>query len=220
MNKSKIIIFGNNKYAMEIAEYIQKFTDSSLCCFTVNKEYITENEILGLPVIAFENIEEKYETSQYKVLIALGYKNMNSLRENVFEQVQNKGYEIEGFIHPSALINTKDIGVGNIFLENVFIGPHTQIGNGNIFWNGANISHDANIGNYNYFSPSTTMAGNVKIGNNCFLGTNCTIKDGVTISNKSLIGAGCYLSIDTLDNEVYVPARAVKLDKTSNQMNL
>ncbi len=220
MEKQKIIIFGNHEFAKMMAEYIQKFTNDEVCYFTVNKEYIKDSEILGLPVIEFENIENKFNKSEYKFLITLGYNKMNSLRESIFGQVQEKGYKIASFIHPTASINTKEIGIGNIFLENVFIGPYSKIGNGNIFWNGVNISHNASIKNYNYFSPSTTFAGNVKVSNNCFFGTNCTVKNGINISNKTLIGAGCYLNKDTLNNEVYVPAKAVKLDKNSSQIEL
>lgn len=220
MKKNGIIIFGNNQFATMLCEYIKRYTDNHICCFTVNKKYIKENKILDLPVVAFEEIEDKYPSSNYKFLIALGYKDMNSLREKVFNQIHEKGYDIINFIHPSASINAKNMGIGNIFLDNVFIGLNSKIGNGNIFWNGVNISHDANIGNYNYFSPSTTIAGNVNINNNCFLGTNCTIKNGLTISNKTLIGAGCFLKNNTLDNEVYVPAKSIKLDKTSNEIKL
>lgn len=220
MKKQKIIIFGNHEFAKMMAEYIQKFTNDEVCGFTVNKEYIKDSKILELPVIEFENIEKKFDKTKYKFLITLGYNRMNSLRENIFGKVKEKGYEITSFIHPTALINTEEIGEGNIFLENVFIGPYSKIGDGNIFWNGVNISHNATIENYNYFSPSTTFAGNVKVSNNCFLGANCTVKNGVNISNKTLIGAGCYLSKDTLNDEVYVPERAVKLDKNSSQIKL
>lgn len=216
----KIIIFGNHEFAKMIAEYVQKYTNNEICGFVVNKQYIRENQILGLPVIEFENIEEKFDKSKYKILITLGYNNMNLLRKRIFDEVQRKGYEITSFIHPSASINSEKIGNGNIFLENVFIGPYTQIGNGNIFWNGVNISHNADIKDYNYFSPSATLAGNVKVANNCFFGTNCTIKNGVNISNKTIIGAGCYLSTDTLDGDVYVPVRSIKLEKDSEQIKL
>lgn len=216
----KIIIFGNNHFAIMMAEYIRDFTENEVCCFTVDKAYIYESQILGLPVVDFNQIEKEYELSKHKVLIALGYKEMNSLRKKIFQKIQKKGYEITGFVHPSSLVNAEKVGQGNIFLENVFIGPHTEIGNANIFWNGANISHNATIGDFNYFSPSATFAGNVNVKNNCFFGTNCTIRNGLTISNKSLIGAGCYLNNNTLENEVYLPAKSVKIDKESNQINL
>lgn len=220
MKDSSVIIFGNSSYSVMIAEYVKQFTELDICCFTVNKEYVVDNVIFDLPVVDFENIEERYDPSKYKFLIALGHKNMNSLREKIFNEVEEKGYEIINFIHPSALINANEIGKGNIFLENVFIGPHAKIGNGNIFWNGVNISHNACIGSYNYFSPSTVIAGNIKISNNCFFGTNCTIRDGLNICDKTLVGAACYLSNDTLENEVYVPAKSIRLEKTSNQMHL
>ena len=64
MPKQKIIIFGNHEFAKMMADYIQKYTDDEVCCFTVNKEYIRDSKILGLPVIEFESIEDKFDTTK------------------------------------------------------------------------------------------------------------------------------------------------------------
>lgn len=214
----QIIIFGTSCFSIMIAEYIKKFTTHKIVAFTVNKEYIKDTKIMNLPVLEFEDIEKTYNPSKYSFVNTIGYTQMNTVREKIFNEIQKKGYKIEGFLHPSANIYADKIGEGNIILENAFIGPHTVIGDGNIIWNGVNISHDAKIGNFNCFAPSTAIAGNVTIKNNCFLGTNSTIKNGLTVSNKTLIGAACFLNKDTNDNDVYVSENlAKKLDIKSSE---
>lgn len=213
----EIIIFGTSSFSILIAEYLKKFTNNKIIAFTVNKEYINDTKIMDLPVLEFEDIEEKYNPSKYSFINTIGYTQMNTVREKIFNDIKKKGYKIEGFLHPSANIYADEIGEGNIILENAFLGPHTIIGNGNIVWNGVNISHDAKIGNFNCFAPSTTIAGNVTIKNNCFLGTNCTIKNGLIISDKTLIGAGCFLNKDTNEEDVYVSGNlSKKLDIKSS----
>ena len=206
----KIIIFGASSFSTMIAEYIKRFTDKEIVAFTVNKEYLKNSQLINLPVIEFENIEEKFNPSDYSFINAIGYTKMNTVRENIFYNIKEKGYTIEEFIHPSANICADKIGEGNIILENVFIGPHAIIGNGNIIWNGVNISHDAQIGNFNCIAPSTAVAGNVTIKNNCFLGINSSIKNGLTISNKTLIGASCFLNKDTNEEDVYIIENSAK----------
>ena len=145
---------------------------------------------------------------------------MNTIREKIYKEIHKKGYEVESFIHPTALIESKKIGEGNIILEKSFVGPHAVIGNGNIIWNGVNISHDAIIGDFNCFSASTTIAGNVTIKNNCFFGINSCVKNELKISDKTLLGAGCFLNSNTNEEDVFVNEKAaVKLPIKSTQMS-
>lgn len=215
-----IIIYGNTSFSCMIAEYIKKCTDWNISCFCVDKQFIDCDTLMDIPVIPFEEIENKYSCDNHSFIITIGYSKMNTIRESAYIKVSNKGYKLENFIHPTATINADEIGDGNIILENVFLGPHTKVGNANIFWNGANICHDCEIGNFNQISASAVMSGCAKVKDNCFIGMNASIRDHVTVKNKTLVGAGTFINEDTEENGVYVPARAVKLDKDSLEINI
>lgn len=210
----KIIVFGTSCFSIMLKEYVERFMNREVVAYAVNKNFIKENYIDNIPVVAFEDIEFTYNPEEYSFINAMGYMQMNCVRERIANEIKNKGYELENFIHPSAMVYTKEIGEGNIILENVFVGPHTIIGNGNIIWNGVNISHDGKIGDFNCFAASTTIAGNVEISNNCFFGINCSIKNDINISSKTLIGAGCFLNKNTEEEDVYV------LEKPCKKMNI
>ncbi len=55
----KIVIFGTGELAQRIFYYL-KDSDDEIVAFSANKSNIDSNELLGLPVVAFESIEEKY----------------------------------------------------------------------------------------------------------------------------------------------------------------
>ena len=55
----KIIIFGTGELAQRIFYYL-KNSDDKVVAFSANKSNIDSNELLGLPVVEFENIEQKY----------------------------------------------------------------------------------------------------------------------------------------------------------------
>ncbi len=184
--------------------------------FTIESRYRRSDKYLDLPIVDFENVEKYFPPDEYGIYICLGYTNMNSERERIFKTAQEKGYEILSFIHPTAVVNSQSMGIGNIVFENAVIGPFTDIGNGNIFKAGASIAHHSSVGNFNFFAVNSSAAGKVVIKNNCFLGNNCTIKNRITIADKTLVGAGCYVSKDTEPYSVYVPARSICLqDKKS-----
>lgn len=172
--------------------------------------------ISGLPVVPFEKIESVYPPDTYDMMFAIGYKRMNTVRKSRMEAAIAKGYRIASYIHPSALIQTNDIGIGNLIFENVTIGDKVHIGDGNIFYPVAHIAHDTSIGNYNFFTVSSVVAGNVEIGNCCVFGANSTIKNGICIADSTLVGAGAYISANTEEGSVYVPQRSFKLEGKSS----
>lgn len=209
----KAIIFGTGVFPETLYYFLNQQRISG---FTAERQYRKADTYLDLPLVDFEEVEKKFPPDEYGIYICMGYTNMNSERERIFKIAQEKGYEILSFIHPSAIVNAKSMGIGNIVLENAVIGPFCEVGDGNIFKASANIAHHTTIGNFNFFAVNSAVAGKVTVNNNCFFGNNCTIKNGIIIEDKTLIGAGCYVNKDTVSNGVYVLARSVYLqDKKS-----
>ena len=55
----KSVIFGTGELAQRIFYYL-KDAEDEVVAFSANKSNIDSNELFGLPVVEFENIEEKY----------------------------------------------------------------------------------------------------------------------------------------------------------------
>lgn len=222
MDNEKILIFGNTKFAEMIAYYITTETSTKVVGFTVDKSYINEPAIMDIEVIPFEDINSLISKEEVKILPVIGYNKMNQIRRDIHGRIKEKGFEITSFVHKTAKIAENcSIGEGNIFLENTLIQPFVTIGDGNVFWSNVNISHHTVIGDFNFFAPSSSLSGNVKVMNQCFLGNNCTVKNETTIASYSLIGAGAYVSADTSEYSVVVPAASQTLgDKSSLDIHI
>lgn len=211
-----IIIFGINPFAQMIKYYVETYTSSSVAAFTVDSKYKSTDLLCGLPIVPFESIASTYPPSEYDAIVAVGYSEMNMIRQKKFSKLLHEGYTLPNLIHPTAHLENIQIGQGNIILENVNIGYNTTIGDSNILWNGCNISHEVNIGNYNYISPSTAIAGHVYISNNCFLGINSCVRNDITIQDYTLIGAGCYINQETEKYGVYLSTSTIKVPQKSS----
>jgi sugar O-acyltransferase (sialic acid O-acetyltransferase NeuD family) len=223
MNKmKKIIIFGLNQFAELLYFNLKNDINYEVVAFSVNEEYKNLEFFCGKPVISFEEIDKVYDNKSHGILICIGYNKMKQIREQKFREIKAKGYRILSYVHPTAYIQTDEIGEGNIVMEGVNIGPFVKIGNGNIIYPKAHIAHHTIIGNFNFIAISAAIAGNIFIGDNCFFGNNCTIKDNIKINNLTLVGAAAYLSKSTSAcGEVYSPQRSVKLEnKHSLDINL
>ncbi len=213
----QIILFGTKQFPRLIKEYIERFTDDKVAAFCCNKEFIDVEEIDTLPVVALEEVEKHYSPDRFLVLPTVGYTKMNSLRKTIVNIFRDKGYSFYSFIHPTATIYGDKIGEGNIILEQVNIGMHTEFGSFNMVFNGCQLSHHGKIGDYNHFSPAVALGGNVTIKDRCFFGINSTIRDSIVIEEATLVGAGCYINKSTTKGAVITPAATIHRTKNSEE---
>ena len=208
-----VIIFGANDLGRLLKYYMEEDGDArKVVAFTMNKEYIQSDEFCGVPVISFENIEETYSIDEYEILIAIGNSKMNDIRKSVYQQIKSKGYNVASFIHSSCSIHSKDIGEGNILLENCLVYPFAKIGSGNLLWDHVLISHDCVVGDFNTFSSYADLCGYVTIGNNGYFGKHCIINEHSIIDDYTLVGANAYAKKKTNPYDVVVPARSIILE--------
>ena len=214
----KIIIFGTGELAQRIFYYLQD-SDDQVVAFCANKSKIDKEELLGLPIITFENIEEKFPPSEFSMFIALAYSEMNKKRTKFFEEAKNKGYELYSYIHPSTKIWDKfEMGENCFILANNVIQPFVKIGNNVLIGSNNLISHNTTIDDNCFITSNVTIGGHVTIGKNCFVGLSSTINQRIKIGNECIIGAGTIISKNVNDKEVYAENSSKKLPQSSEEI--
>ncbi len=202
--KEKIIIFGLSDFARIAFAYLSRSDKYQVVAFSVNNDFILEPEFMGLPVVPFEKINIFYSPSEYKIFVAIGFKNLNKARQNVYEQCKEKGYLLISYISPNATVFDHTCVGDNCFIfENNVVQPFVKIGNNTIIWSGNHIGHDVIVGNNVFISSHVVVSGHVKIGDRCFIGVNSTIKDGIAIGSDCFIGAGSLILKDAADGSVF-----------------
>ncbi len=204
MNK-EIIIFGVGKIADVIQFYMREDSGLPVTAFTVDEKYISATEFNGLPVVPFEKIQETYPPDKYSMFIAIGYHNLNAVREQKMKEAEAMGYEIISYIHPDSSA-PKDMVYGkNCFvMNNVCIHPRVKLGDDVFVWSGVMIGHHSKIGNHNWLTSATNISGNVTIGNNCFFAVNSTVGHSVTIGNEVFAGANVLIIKSVNDGGVVI----------------
>ena len=101
--KRKCVIFGTTDFGKMLRYYFEKYADVQIVAYTVDKAYLESDTYDGLPAVAYEEVEKAYPPTEYTMVIALGYKKMNQIRQQKFEDAKRKGYRIENFVHPSVV---------------------------------------------------------------------------------------------------------------------
>ncbi len=212
---NKVVIFGTEKMAEVAHFYLTKDSPYEVIAFTADADFIREKQFNGLPVVPFEEVEKLYPVDKFSMLVAVGYKNLNSVRAKKYEEAKVKGYSLISYVN-SRVTQWGEIEIGDncFILENQVIQPWVKIGNDVILWSGNHFGHNVVIGDHCWISSHVVISGGVTIGPRCFLGVNSTIRDEVKIGAECIIGAGALILNDVIDKSVYVatPTELYPLD--------
>ena len=220
MSKSLIIV-GLSNNARLAAHFFNMDTPYEVIGYAVNREYKDKDEFHGLPVFETEQLAETHPPSSCDAFVAVGYNDMNVIREGLYHQMKSLGYNLPNYISPrSSFLTEEEIGDNNFILEDNTIQPFVKIGSNNVFWSGNHIVHDVEIGDHNFLTSHVVVSGFTRIKNNCFLGVNATLRDDITIADKTLIAAGAIIMKDTNEEEVYLPAQSTVFKKKSTEIKI
>ncbi len=209
------VIYGTTDLSGQLHYYVEADHQGKVLAFVVDRPYIHSEEFDGLPVIAYDELQDRFSQNEIEILVSLGYSGMNDNREAVFKKCQADGWKIGSFIHSSVQNLAAHMGEGNIILDHADLRLHSSIGDGNIIGANTFIGHDNIIGDFNWFSGNSSSAGRVQIGDHNFIGNQAVFGDHCRIGDYNLIGAGTCVSQD-IGNEMVLspaPARMRKADK-------
>jgi sugar O-acyltransferase (sialic acid O-acetyltransferase NeuD family) len=201
---SDVVIFGTTDFAQVAAEYLRVDSPHDVVAFSVHERYIDEPELLGLPVVPFEQLPERHPPASTSMFVAIGFSGVNRTRRAMYEECKGLGYELISYVNSKA-IHWGELEVGDntfVFEANV-IQPFVRIGSNVIVWSGNHIGHHSRIGDHCFIASHAVISGNVRIGEECFVGVNATFRDGVKVAPRCVIGAGALIMKDTEEGEVF-----------------
>lgn len=220
MRKSKrIIIIGTTTNARLAKWYFDNDSDYEVVAFSVNRAFMCDTYMLGLPVVPFEDLEKFYSPLEFFAFVAIGYTKMNKIREKMYNEVKDKGFHLPNYISSKCNFLTEEqIGDNNLILEDNTIQPFVKIGSNNVLWSGNHIGHDTVIHNHVTITSHVVVSGYCVIRDNCFLGVNATLHNEVLLDKETLVAAASIITKQTVEKGVYLPARSSLFNKNSEEL--
>ena len=219
MNKTKkAIIFGTGSFAEVAYYFLTNDSEYEVAAFTISKDKIANSRLLNLPIFAFEDIEKNFSPNEFDMFIAIGYKNMNKIREKFYNEAKSKGYTLLNYLSSKANIFTDKIGDNCFICEDNTIQPYVKIGKNVILWSGNHIGHHSVIEDHIWICSHVVISGHCIIRNNSFIGVNATLRDSITIERETLVGAAALVMKNTKEKEVYLTDRTKIFKKNSKDI--
>ncbi len=216
-----VVIFGINTNSQLAHYYLSEDSPHNPVAFTANREYIGDsNELFGLPVVAFEEIEQQFNPNSVRFIAPLTAADMNRTRERIYGEIKAKGFDFVSYISSHATVLSDNIGENCFILEDNTVQPFVTIGNNTILWSGNHIGHHSVIGDHVFIASHVVVSGHCQIGNNVFIGVNAAVRDGATLGEGAFVAMSASLGMDAEPWCAYAGVPARKLDKSSTDINI
>ena len=204
-NLKKVVIFGISDFASQVSFYLKQDSDYEVVAYTVNAEYNTKKVFLDLPVVDFEEVQEKYPPAEFAMFIAIGYHKLNATRTTKFKEAKEKGYHLISYLcsrntYWNDLIFGENCFImeGNIFMQNVRIADNVIIAIGN------KIGHDSVIEENCFLTSNIMLGGFCTIKRNTFIGLSTVVRDKTTVDEYNILGAGAIILKNTKKRSSYL----------------
>ncbi len=218
---AKLIIFGAGDIARLAHYYFVHDTDHEVIAFTVDKQYQTVDNLLGLPVLALDEAAETYKPPEYKMFVAMSYARMNKVRAEKYAMLKALKYELVSYVSSKCtFLSEYPVGDNCFILEDNTVQPFVRIGSNVTLWSGNHIGHDSIIEDHCFLASQIVVSGRVHVKPYCFIGVNATLRNAITIAPETLIGAGAIIMKDTEEKGVYIPQRTDLFKLKSDQIQL
>lgn len=206
MQKQRIVVFGTGEIA-ELADfYFAHDSGYEVAGFTVDAAFLKQDHFRGRPIVAFEEVAEKFPPAGFGCFVAVSYARINAVRTEKVAAVRAKGYRLASYLSSRATVFPGFELKENCFiLEDNTIQPFATVGANVTLWSGNHIGHHSTIEDDVFLASHVVVSGGVRIGQGSFVGVNVTIRDHVTIGRKCVLGAGALVLEDQPDLSVVAP---------------
>lgn len=207
-----VVIQGTGKLGQMVFHLLGQSNEHRVVAFSADQQYCTADQLLGVPLVPFDQIEERFPPERVGMLTVLGGLGGWSARKELYDRAVAKGYRHLNYVHPSAVVQGKQTwGDNNIVFPFAMIGFDGTMGSNNVLREKVYLGHDFVMGDHTFIGVGATIGGGVQMGSGCYVAMSSTITNDVTIGAGAFVGIGSLLLRDAEPDAKYYghPAKKV-----------
>ncbi len=202
--KRKLVIVGDSAFAQIAHEYFEADTDYTVVAFSVERAYLKRQEMAGLPIVPFEELETLLDPVTHEVYVATVYTQLNRLRTRLAKCAKDKGFSLASYVSPRAFVwRNVQLGEHCFIFEDNTVQPFVKIGSNVVLWSGNHVGHHSIVRDNCFISSHVVISGFCDIGENTFMGVNSTVANNITIARDNWVGPSVSIMRDTEPGALY-----------------
>lgn len=213
MKTKKLVIVGDSAFAEIAHEYFDADSEYEVVGFSVERAFLRQSELHGLPVVAFEEVESRFAPGSHHVFVAAVYTQLNRLRARLAAEAKAKGYALASYVSSRSFVwRNVEIGEHCFVFEDNTVQPFVKIEDNVVLWSGNHIGHHSTIRKNCFVSSHVVISGYCDIGENSFLGVNATLANNLSVGKDNWIGPNTAIMKSTVDGAFYKTKNAEKAE--------
>ncbi|WP_076998629.1 acetyltransferase [Variovorax sp. KK3] len=206
---TKIVLAGNAITAEILSTYLRRDARYEVVGLTVDDAFVSKGGVDGFRTVGVSALAEAFSPATHRVIMAMGYDDLNRTREGMFERLKAMGYGVETYIHPDARVYTDHpVGEGSIVLPGAVVEPHARVGCNTMVWSNVTVAHHSSVGDHCWVAAGSVISGQARVEHHSFLGVSSTVVNAVTVGEFNIVGAGAMISRDTKPHTVHLARSA------------
>lgn len=206
-----VVIYGVGAIARLVYSYVRRHR--SVLGFTVDDAVIASGsaEFCGLPLAPWSAAERAFDPASCEMLVAVGFREMNALRQRKHGEGKAKGYRFTSYVDPGVIRHDGvEIAENCVVLDHVSIHPGCRLAPSVFISSNVNLGHDCEIGEGAWINSGVAVGGGTKLGEGAFLGVNASIGHGITLGPRVFVGANALVDRDVEPDAVMLAPPAEK----------
>ena len=176
IENTKLVIIGAGEFAQIAFEYFTYDSPYNVVGFSVERDFLEEEVLCGLPVVAFDEIETAFPPFDTAAFVAVTYTKLNRVRTRLYQQAKDKGYAMARYVSSRAFVwHNAQLGENVFIFENNVVQHHAVIEDNTVLWSGNHIGHRSVIERDCYLASHAVVSGYCRVGASSFIGVNATL---------------------------------------------
>jgi sugar O-acyltransferase (sialic acid O-acetyltransferase NeuD family) len=210
----KLIVFGEGKIADVLVDYFRRDSEYEIVAFTCEASYASSIEHRGLPLVPFNEVVNRFPPDRHLMHIAVGYHDLNRVRERLFLEAKIMGYHLASFVSSRSWPG-RGLACGeNCFIaDGVSVEPGAHIGRNVALWSNVVVGHHATIDDHCWLAAGTVVGGSAVLEARCFAALNVTVGNEVTVGADSFLGARALVTKS-------LPPKSVLIERDTERLRL
>lgn len=99
-----LVIFGSGDIAQLAHYYFTRDSEYEVVAFTVDRDYASVSEFCGLPLVAFDEVAQRFPPESHAMFVALAYAKLNGVRKEKYLAAKALGYELASYVSSHATV--------------------------------------------------------------------------------------------------------------------
>ena len=94
----KLILSGSGEFSLIAFEYFTWDSPYEIVAFSLDRDFITDQSIEGLPVVPYDELRSFYPPEEFYAFVAIPASQLNRLRKRFFLDLKASGYQLASYV--------------------------------------------------------------------------------------------------------------------------